>query len=103
MTADNVGGAKILAALGLQVSLKDDPDSLKQYQEYASYYNENDKDATIAGMRSLIDGDIATQTQNYLDRYKNLVKLKKETEDKITELKKTVIKTKLPLRHRKKA
>ena len=88
MTADNVGGAKILAALGLQVSLKDDPDSLKQYQEYASYYNENDKDATIAGMRSLIDGDIATQTQNYLDRYKNLVKLKKEAEDKITELKK---------------
>ena len=88
MTADNVGGAKILAALGLQVSLKDDPDSLKQYQEYASYYNENDKDATIAGMRSLIDGDIATQTQNYLDRYKNLVELKKEAEDKITELKK---------------
>lgn len=88
MTADNVGGAKILAALGLQVSLKDDPDSLKQYQEYASYYNENDKDATIAGMRSLIDGDIATQTQNYLDRYKNLVKLKKEAEDKIIELKK---------------
>lgn len=88
MTADNVGGAKILAALGLQVSLKDNPDSLKQYQEYASYYNENDKDATIAGMRSLIDGDIATQTQNYLDRYKNLVKLKKEAEDKITELKK---------------
>lgn len=88
MTADNVGGAKILVALGLQVSLKDDPDSLKQYQEYASYYNENDKDATIAGMRSLIDGDIATQTQNYLDRYKNLVELKKEAEDKITELKK---------------
>ena len=88
MTADNVGGAKILAALGLQVSLKDDPDSLKQYQEYASYYNENDKDATIAGMRSLIDGDIAIQTQNYLDRYKNLVELKKEAEDKITELKK---------------
>lgn len=88
MTADNVGGAKILAALGLQVSLKDDLDSLKQYQEYASYYNENDKDATIAGMRSLIDGDIATQTQNYLDRYKNLVELKKEAEDKITELKK---------------
>lgn len=88
MTADNVGGAKILAALGLQVSLKDDPDSLKQYQEYASYYNENDKDATIAGMRSLIDGDIATQTQNYLDRYKNLAELKKEAEDKITELKK---------------
>lgn len=88
MTTDNVGGAKILAALGLQVSLKDDPDSLKQYQEYASYYNENDKDATIAEMRSLIDGDIATQTQNYLDRYKNLVKLKKEAEDKITELKK---------------
>ena len=88
MTADNVGGAKILAALGLQVSLKDDPDSLKQYQEYASYYNENDKDATIAGMRNLIDGDIATQTQNYLDRYKNLVELKKEAEDKITELKK---------------
>ena len=88
MTADNVGGAKILAALGLQVSLKDDSDSLKQYQEYASYYNENDKDATIAGMRSLIDGDIATQTQNYLDRYKNLVELKKEAEDKITELKK---------------
>lgn len=88
MTADNVGGAKILAALGLQVSLKDDPDSLKQYQEYASYYNENDKNATIAGMRSLIDGDIATQTQNYLDRYKNLVELKKEAEDKITELKK---------------
>lgn len=88
MTADNVSGAKILAALGLQVSLKDDPDSLKQYQEYASYYNENDKDATIAGMRSLIDGDIATQTQNYLDRYKNLVELKKEAEDKITELKK---------------
>lgn len=88
MTADNVGGAKILAALGLQVSLKDDPDSLKQYQEYASYYNENDKDATIAGMHSLIDGDIATQTQNYLDRYKNLVELKKEAEDKITELKK---------------
>lgn len=88
MTADNVGGAKILAALGLQVSLKDDPDSLKQYQEYASYYNENDKDATIAGMRSLIDGDIATQTQNYLDRYKKLVELKKEAEDKITELKK---------------
>ena len=88
MTADNVGGAKILAALGLQVSLKDDPDSLKQYQEYASYYNENDKDATIAEMRSLIDGDIATQTQNYLNRYKNLVELKKEAEDKITELKK---------------
>lgn len=98
MTADNVGGAKILAALGLQVSLKDDPDSLKQYQEYASYYNENDKDATIAGMRSLIDGDIATQTQNYLDRYKNLVKLKKEAEDKITELKKDSDKNKAAIK-----
>lgn len=98
MTADNVGGAKILAALGLQVSLKDDPDSLKQYQEYASYYNENDKDATIAGMRSLIDGDIATQTQNYLDRYKNLVELKKEAEDKITELKKDSDKNKAAIK-----
>ena len=98
MTADNVGGAKILAALGLQVSLKDDPDSLKQYQEYASYYNENDKDATIAEMRSLIDGDIATQTQNYLDRYKNLVELKKEAEDKITELKKDSDKNKAAIK-----
>ena len=98
MTADNVGGAKILAALGLQVSLKDDPDSLKQYQEYASYYNENDKDATIAGMRSLIDGDIDTQTQNYLDRYKNLVELKKEAEDKITELKKDSDKNKAAIK-----
>ena len=98
MTADNVGGAKILAALGLQVSLKDNPDSLKQYQEYASYYNENDKDATIAGMRSLIDGDIATQTQNYLDRYKNLVELKKEAEDKITELKKDSDKNKAAIK-----
>ena len=98
MTADNVGGAKILAALGLQVSLKDDPDSLKQYQEYASYYNENDKDATIAEMRSLIDGDIATQTQNYLNRYKNLVELKKEAEDKITELKKDSDKNKAAIK-----
>lgn len=98
MTADNVGGAKILAALGLQVSLKDDPNSLKQYQEYASYYNENDKDATIAEMRSLIDGDIATQTQNYLNRYKNLVELKKEAEDKITELKKDSDKNKAAIK-----
>ena len=98
MTADNVGGAKILAALGLQVSLKDDPDSLKQYQEYASYYNENDKDATIAEMRSLIDGDIATQTQNYLNRYKNLGELKKEAEDKITELKKDSDKNKAAIK-----
>ena len=98
MTADNVGGAKILAALGLQVSLKDDPDSLKQYQEYASYYNENDTDATIAEMRSLIDGDIATQTQNYLNRYKNLVELKKEAEDKITELKKDSDKNKAAIK-----
>ena len=71
---------------------------MKQYQEYASYYNENDKDATIAGMRSLIDGDIATQTQNYLDRYKNLVELKKEAEDKITELKKDSDKNKAAIK-----
>lgn len=86
MTANNEAGANILFKLGLQVSLKDDTESLNRYREYAGYYVAGDRDATLANMQSMIDKDIASKTDEYLSQYKNLISSKKSAEDKIAEI-----------------
>lgn len=86
MTANNEAGANILSKLGLQVSLKDDTESLNRYREYAGYYVAGDRDATLANMQSIIDKDIAAKTEEYLAQYKSLLTSKKSAEDKIAEI-----------------
>lgn len=86
MTANNEAGANILSKLGLQVSLKDDASSLARYQEYAGYYVAGDRDATISNMQVMIDAEITTKTDGYLNQYKSLLTSKKSAEDKIAEI-----------------
>lgn len=86
LTASDANGQAALSALGLQVSLKDDKATLVQYQEYAGYYVADDKDQTLANMKSLIDQSVASRTSSYLDEYKTYQSDLKTAQDKVQEI-----------------
>ena len=73
ITASDANGDKALAALGLKVNLKSDEATLKEYEEWASYYK-GDKAATLAEINKnkLIDKAVASRVNSYLEQYKSL-------------------------------
>ena len=86
ITASDANGDKALAALGLKVNLNSDEATLKEYQEYAGYFVSGDRTATLANMKSLIDGTVASRVNDYLEEYKTLASSKETAEKKIQEI-----------------
>ena len=85
-TASDANGAAALKALGLQVSLDKDAASKAEYEEYAGYYVEGDRDATLANMESLIKDAVATKVNSYLEEYKTQISARDEAQKKIDEI-----------------
>lgn len=74
ITASDATGAAAMSALGIQVGLGQDKASLAQYKEYAGYYVKDDRDATVANIRSnstMIQDEIASRKNSYLKKYEN--------------------------------
>ncbi len=88
ITALDGSGASALSALGLQVNLNSDAASKAEYEKYAAYYVAGDRNATIANMRSLIDADVQSKTDSYLNKYKSLQESLTSAEKKIADINK---------------
>lgn len=87
ITASNAKGDEALTKLGLKVSLKDDVATLKKYEALAKYTDaDDDNDATKANMKTLIDAEVARQTESYKKRYDSLNTTLKEAQDTISEI-----------------
>ena len=86
ITASDSEGSKALLALGLQTDVSKDQATLAEYREYAGYYVAGDKAATLAKMQSLIDKDVASRTNSYLEQYKSLKDSIANAQKKIDEL-----------------
>lgn len=86
ITASDANGQAALSALGLQVNLNDDKATLAQYKEYAGYYDADDKDQTLANMRSLIDKSVESRTASYLDKYKTYQSNMEKAQKKIADI-----------------
>ena len=84
ITAVDAGGAQALSAMKLQVNLNDDKATLQEYKKYAAYYVSGDRAATIANMQSMIDKDVASRTESYLNQYKSLTSSLKSAQDTIS-------------------
>lgn len=96
ITALNQNGADALNAMKLQTSLVSEKDevtgeelnaTLKEYTEYAGYYVARDRNATVANMQSMIDADVASRTDAYLNQYKSLTASLKTTNEAIQKIK----------------
>lgn len=95
-TASDANGAAALKALGLQVSYSEadwnetDPAkqdaTIKEYKEYAGYYVAGNRAATIANMQSMIDSEVASRVDSYLNQYKSLITSRDNTQKAIDEL-----------------
>ncbi len=88
ITALDENGANALSAMQLQVDLDDDKATLAEYQKYAAYYVSGDRDATLANMRSMIDKDVASRTEGYLNQYKSLTTSLKAAQKTINDINK---------------
>ena len=86
VTASDAGGMSVLSGLGLQVRLDKDTTTLDKYREYAGYYVAGDDAATIANMRNLIDKDVQSQVDTYLNQYKSAQSTIKTANEKIKEI-----------------
>lgn len=86
ITASDSEGSKALLALGLQTDVSKDQATLAEYREYAGYYVAGDKVTTLANMQSLIDKDVASRTNSYLEQYKSLKDSVANAQKKIDEL-----------------
>lgn len=91
ITAMDQNGLDALKALGLQVSFDsaDKADAAqKEYEEFAAYYVDGDRAATLANMRSMIDNEVKSRTESYLAKYKNSLEIKADAQKKIDEINK---------------
>lgn len=90
ITASDENGAKALLALGIQTDVNKDQVTLDEYEEYAGYYVAGDSDearkATLDNMQSLIDKDVESRTNSYLEQYKSLKDSAASAQKKIDEL-----------------
>lgn len=86
ITASDADGAKALQTLGLQTDVSTDEATLAEYKEYAGYYVAGDRTATLANMQSMIDKDVASRTNSYLEQYKSLKTSASSAQKKIDEL-----------------
>lgn len=85
ITASDAKGNEALAKLGLQVGAKDAA-TMKQYETFANYYVEGDRDATLANMRSMITSDVDKQVKSYLEQYQKAAGAKKSAQEKLDKL-----------------
>lgn len=75
ITALDQGGLDALSAMKLQVSLDKDEATLKDYQKYAGYFRaaaDKTAFAAIPEVKDMIDKDVASRTEAYLNQYKSL-------------------------------
>lgn len=72
ITATDAVGAVVLSALGIQTDLTKDTVTMDEYKEYAGYYVAGDRTATLNKMKSLIDNEVETRKNSYMDQYKSL-------------------------------
>lgn len=72
ITALDDNGEAALEAMKLNVDLKDDKASLAEYRKYAAYFVAGDRAATLSNMKALIDKDVASRTESYLNQYKSM-------------------------------
>lgn len=87
ITASDGVGASALKALGIQTDITKDKATMDEYKEFAAYYVEGDRDATLANMKKMIDKDVETRKNSYLNQYKSLKDSMKAARDKIDEIK----------------
>ena len=85
ITASNENGDEALTKLGLKVSLKDDSATLKKYEALAKYKGADDDD-TKGKMKTLIDAEVAKQTESYQKQYDSLSKTLADAQDAISEI-----------------
>lgn len=86
ITASDSNGAKALAALGIQTDLTQDKATMAEYAEYAGYYVAGDDEATLANMQGMIDKDVASKVNSYLEQYKSLTTSIETAQSKIDEI-----------------
>lgn len=88
ITALDQNGANALSALGLQVSSGGDAASRAEYETYSKYYVAGDRGATLANMRAMIDADVETRKNSYLNKYQTLQESLDAAQKKIDDIKK---------------
>lgn len=86
ITAMDADGNKALSAMGLQTDLTSDKATAALYVQYAEAYVAGDDAATLANLRSLVDGTIASRTNSYLGRYKSLASSREDAQKAIDAL-----------------
>lgn len=92
ITASDDVGASALKALGIQTDITKDNATMKEYEKFAKYVvkdgsDQIDKAATLANMKEMIDKDVETRKNSYLNQYKSLKDSMKAAQDKIDEIK----------------
>lgn len=86
ITASDDKGANALKALGLQTDVSKDTATLNEYKEYAAYYVAGDKGATLVNMQGMIDADVTSRINSYLDTYKSLIASKSAAQEQINKI-----------------
>lgn len=88
ITALDDNGEDALKAMKLNTSLKDDAASLAEYRKYAAYYVTGDRAATLRNMEKMIDKDVASRTEAYLNQYKSLTAARSAAQKTIDDINK---------------
>ncbi|MCM1568334.1 MAG: flagellar filament capping protein FliD [Roseburia sp.] len=87
ITASDSNGMAALKALGLQVNLKEDDATKKQYEAYAAYAKDTASDADIrTNMSSMIQDTVDKRVAAYQKKYTSLMETKAAAEKKIAEI-----------------
>lgn len=86
ITAMDADGDKALSALGLQTDLTNDKATAAMYVKYAEAYVAGDDTTTLANLKNLVDGTIASRTKSYVTRYQSLASSKADAQKAIDEL-----------------
>lgn len=94
IVASDANGNRALAALGLQtdnskVNPNDQSTWTADYREYntwAGYYVDSDRDATLGKMSSMISATVDSRVKSYLQKYEQLLSSKERAQDKINKL-----------------
>lgn len=94
IVASDANGNRALAALGLQtdnskVNPNDQSTWTADYREYntwAGYYVDGDRDATLGKMSSMISATVDSRVKSYLQKYEQLLSSKERAQDKINKL-----------------
>ncbi len=86
ITASDDAGASALAALGIQTDITKDQATMAEYEKFAKYFVAGDRAATLANMQGMIDKDVESRKNSYMNQYKSLKDSMKAAQDKIDEI-----------------